>query len=100
MMLYLRDWRVNLYYLEFAERPNRTLNTMPSALINRRLLYYVAFGVLFGLIYQRPRQYLGYLSLKNPHTASVTDEQLLFLTSIFIRMRSHRCGARVVAVLA
>ena len=36
-----------------------------AALISRRLLYYVAFGILFGLIYQGPRQYLGYLSLQN-----------------------------------
>jgi hypothetical protein len=32
--------------------------------ISRRLLYYIAFGVLFGLIYQGPRQILGYMSLK------------------------------------
>ena len=36
-----------------------------AELISRRLLYYVAFGILFGLIYQGPRQFLGYLSLKN-----------------------------------
>ena len=36
-----------------------------AELISRRLLYYVAFGVLFGLIYQGPRQILGYISLKN-----------------------------------
>ncbi len=36
-----------------------------AELISRRLLYYVAFGVLFGLIYQGPRQILGYTSLKN-----------------------------------
>jgi hypothetical protein len=35
----------------------------PAALISRRLLYYIAFGILFGIIYQGPRQYLGYLSL-------------------------------------
>lgn len=35
----------------------------PAAFISRRLLYYIAFGVLFGLIYQGPRQYLGYLNL-------------------------------------
>ncbi len=33
--------------------------------ISRRLLYYIAFGILFGLIYQVPRQYLGYTSLRN-----------------------------------
>jgi hypothetical protein len=36
-----------------------------AELISRRLLYYIAFGILFGLIYQGPRQILGYLSLKN-----------------------------------
>jgi len=35
----------------------------PAAVISRRLLYYMAFGILFGLIYQGPRQYLGYLNL-------------------------------------
>ena len=36
-----------------------------AELISRRLLYYIAFGVLFGLIYQGPRQILGYVSLQN-----------------------------------
>ena len=36
-----------------------------AELISRRLLYYIAFGILFGLIYQGPRQILGYVSLKN-----------------------------------
>jgi hypothetical protein len=36
-----------------------------AELISRRLLYYVGFGIIFGLIYQGPRQILGYLSLKN-----------------------------------
>ncbi len=36
-----------------------------AELISRRLLYYIAFGVVFGLIYQGPRQWLGYTSLKN-----------------------------------
>jgi len=35
----------------------------PAALISRRLLYYIAFGIVFGIIYQGPRQYLGYLNL-------------------------------------
>ena len=35
-----------------------------AELISRRLLYYIAFGILFGLIYQGPRQILGYLSLR------------------------------------
>src|SRR5260370_1392904 len=36
----------------------------PAALISRRLLYYIAFGIVFGIIYQGPRQYLGYLNLQ------------------------------------
>ena len=35
----------------------------PAAFISRRLVYYLAFGILFGIIYQGPRQYLGYLNL-------------------------------------
>lgn len=35
----------------------------PAALISRRLIYYLAFGILFGIIYQGPRQYLGFLNL-------------------------------------
>jgi uncharacterized membrane protein len=36
-----------------------------AELISRRLLYYIAFGILFGIIYQGPRQFLGYINLKN-----------------------------------
>jgi hypothetical protein len=36
-----------------------------AELISRRLLFYIAFGILFGIIYQGPRQILGYISLKN-----------------------------------
>ena len=46
-----------------------------AEVISRRLLYYAAFGVLFGLLYQGPRQFLGYLSLKSA-TGLVTDESL------------------------
>src|SRR2546425_8874266 len=35
----------------------------PAAFISRRLLCYIAFGIIFGIIYQGPRQYLGYLNL-------------------------------------
>jgi len=35
----------------------------PAVLISRRLIYYLAFGIIFGIIYQGPRQYLGYLNL-------------------------------------
>jgi hypothetical protein len=36
-----------------------------AELISRRLLFYIAFGIIFGLIYQGPRQALGYVSLQN-----------------------------------
>ena len=39
----------------------------PASLISRRLLYYIAFGILFGLLYQGPRQVLGYFGLKASH---------------------------------
>jgi hypothetical protein len=48
-----------------------------AELISRRLLYYVAFGILFGLIYQGPRQFLGYLSLKNGVATGGAAEQSL-----------------------
>ena len=35
----------------------------PAAIISRRLIFYVLFGIIFGIIYQGPRQYLGYLNL-------------------------------------
>jgi len=46
-----------------------------AELISRRLLFYIAFGILFGVIYQGPRQYLGYLSVQ--HGAAGTGEQSL-----------------------
>lgn len=49
----------------------------PAALISRRLLYYIAFGILFGLIYQGPRQYLGYVVLRDHSSASGSGEQSL-----------------------
>jgi hypothetical protein len=35
----------------------------PAEFISRRLIYYLGFGIVFGIIYQGPRQYLGYLNL-------------------------------------
>ncbi len=35
-----------------------------AEVISRRLLFYIAFGLIFGLIYQGPRQVLGYASLQ------------------------------------
>jgi hypothetical protein len=39
----------------------------PAAFISRRLLYYIGFGIIFGLLYQAPRQLLGYFGLKASH---------------------------------
>ena len=44
-----------------------------AELISRRLLYYIAFGILFGIIYQGPRQILGYMNLKSG--GGITGEQ-------------------------
>lgn len=46
-----------------------------AELISRRLLYYIAFGVVFGLIYQGPRQILGYLSFRNAGVTGAATEQ-------------------------
>jgi hypothetical protein len=50
-----------------SSEANRALRQKYGAaeLISRRLLYYIAFGILFGVIYQGPRQILGYISLKS-----------------------------------
>jgi hypothetical protein len=47
-----------------------------AELISRRLLYYIAFGILFGLIYQGPRQLLGYVSLKDGAAAAGTEQSV------------------------
>ena len=36
-----------------------------AELISRRVLLYVVFGIIFGVIYQGPRQILGYYGLQN-----------------------------------
>jgi hypothetical protein len=49
---------------ESSATPNPRDKYGAAELISRHLLYYIAFGILFGLIYQGPRQLLGYLSLQ------------------------------------
>jgi hypothetical protein len=61
------------YTAPVSERTDLRRKYGAAELISRRLLYYLAFGVVFGLIYQGPRQFLGYLSLQ--HGAGVTTEQ-------------------------
>jgi hypothetical protein len=51
----------------FLDHAARKEKYGPAELISRRLLYYLAFGVLFGIIYQGTRQYLGYLNLQASH---------------------------------
>jgi uncharacterized membrane protein len=46
-----------------------------AALISRRLPFYVGFGIVFGLLYQGPRQVLGYWSLKSGN-GLVTEQAL------------------------
>ena len=45
----------------------------PAAFISRRLLYYIGFGIIFGLLYQAPRQLLGYFGLKASHGVPTAD---------------------------
>src|SRR5258705_1539351 len=52
-----------------------------AELISRHLLYYIAFGILFGLIYQGPRQILGYLSLQKG-SAGANEQSLAIQLSI------------------
>ena len=54
-----------------------------AALISRRLIFYIAFGIVFGLIYQGPRQYLGYLALRNGGAPGASTE-LSFATQLGI----------------
>ena len=44
-----------------------------AEMISRRLLFYIACGIVFGLIYQGPRQLLGYASLQNQTTGAETS---------------------------
>jgi hypothetical protein len=55
-----------------------------AELISRRLLYYIAFGIFFGIIYQGPRQALGYLSLQNPNGSVTTQPTLIQLAISFL----------------
>src|SRR5215207_1092196 len=50
-----------------------------AELISRRLLFYVAFGILFGIVYQGPRQILGYLGLQSPAQSLLVQLGISFL---------------------
>lgn len=44
--------------------------------ISSHVMYYIAFGILFGIVYQGPRQFLGYLSFQSA-AAGVTEQPFL-----------------------
>ena len=44
-----------------------------AEMISRRLLFYIACGIVFGLIYQGPRQVLGYASLQDQAAGAETS---------------------------
>jgi hypothetical protein len=52
-----------------------------ASLISRNVAYYIGFGILFGIIYQGPRQLLGYLSFQNA-TAGATDQPFMLQLGI------------------
>ena len=52
-----------------------------ASLISRNVLYYIAFGILFGIIYQGPRQFLGYLSFQHAN-ANATEQSFLIQLGI------------------
>jgi len=55
------------------ERSDQRQKYGAAELISRRLIYYIVFGIIFGVIYQGPRQLLGYFSLKN---AGATEQSI------------------------
>jgi len=55
-----------------------------ASLISRRVGYYFAFGILFGIIYQGPRQFLGYLSFENATAGSTSQSFLIQLGISFL----------------
>ncbi len=59
-----------------------------AELISRRLLYYIAFGILFGLIYQGPRQILGYISLRSGDGRSVIRHPTRHFVPLGLRLYS------------
>jgi hypothetical protein len=55
------------------DEPDRLRQKYGAAeLISRRLLFYIAFGIVFGLIYQGPRQLLGYATLQRDGGTATT----------------------------
>src|SRR5678816_2967911 len=69
-----------------------------ASLISRRLAYYIAFGVLFGIIYQGPRQFLGYLSFQNAN-AGVTNKPFMIQPVSYTHLRAHETPEHLVCRL-
>jgi hypothetical protein len=56
-----------------AEKEDAREKYGAAEFISRRLLFYIAFGIVFGLIYQGPRQYLGYVTLSERGSGALTE---------------------------
>ncbi|HKR59621.1 MAG TPA: hypothetical protein VJS64_07790 [Pyrinomonadaceae bacterium] len=58
-----------------AQLASKTMREKYGAaeMISRRLLFYIAFGIVFGLIYQGPRQLLGYASMSDKAAGTETS---------------------------
>ncbi len=71
---------------KYAQGDDRRERYGGAELINRRLLYYIGFGLLFGLWYQGPRQYtLAYLLTNNqPETFWIQMAAAFFWGYAFI----------------
>ena len=57
------------------------VNYGAASVISRHVAYYIGFGILFGIIYQGPRQLLGYLSFQNA-TAGATAQPVMIQLGI------------------
>jgi len=50
-----------------------------AELISRRLVFYIAFGIVFGILYQGPRQLLGYVGLQSAQPSLAVQLGISFL---------------------
>src|SRR6185436_4621908 len=64
-----------------SDNPDTQSKYGAASLISRRVGYYIAFGILFGIIYQGPRQFLGYLSFQSA-TAGANQQSFLIQLGI------------------
>ena len=70
----------------------------PAAVISRRLIYYIGFGIIFGIIYQGPRQYLGYLNLHTGDSVGGKCPQLRKTTRRLFGISSRRRNASAIGI--